>query len=97
MRDKIKLAESPEPGKIREKPARDMGNLAGSRFHSRRFLSNLARFWRIFQFYLISHVRGTCQGKIVTFGCSGVPGVPWHPQILADQIILSQPGGIMST
>ena len=22
-----------------------------------------------------------------------VPGVPWHPQILADQLILSQPGG----
>ena len=23
----------------------------------------------------------------------GVPGVPWHPQILADQLILSQLGG----
>ena len=23
----------------------------------------------------------------------GVPGVPWHPQILADQLTLSQPGG----
>ena len=23
----------------------------------------------------------------------GVPGVPWHPQILTDQLILSQPGG----
>ena len=23
----------------------------------------------------------------------GVPGVPWHPQILADQFTLSQPGG----
>ena len=22
-----------------------------------------------------------------------VPGVPWHPQILADQLTLSQPGG----
>ena len=22
----------------------------------------------------------------------GVPGVPWHPQILADQLTLSQPG-----
>ena len=22
----------------------------------------------------------------------GVPGVPWHPQILIDQLILSQPG-----
>ena len=26
------------------------------------------------------------------------PGMPWHPQILADQLTLSQPGGqIMST
>ena len=27
-------------------------------------------------------------------GCRpwGVPGVPWHPQILADQLTLSQPG-----
>ena len=23
----------------------------------------------------------------------GVPAVPWHPQILADQLTLSQPGG----
>ena len=23
----------------------------------------------------------------------GVPGVPWHPQILADQLTLSQPEG----
>ena len=23
----------------------------------------------------------------------GVPGVPWHPQILADQLTLSKPGG----
>ena len=23
----------------------------------------------------------------------GVPVVPWHPQILADQLTLSQPGG----
>ena len=23
----------------------------------------------------------------------GVPGVPWHTQILADQLILFQPGG----
>ena len=23
----------------------------------------------------------------------GVPGVPWHPQILANQLTLSQPGG----
>ena len=23
----------------------------------------------------------------------GVPGVPWHTQILADQLTLSQPGG----
>ena len=23
----------------------------------------------------------------------GVPGLPWHPQILADQLTLSQPGG----
>ena len=23
----------------------------------------------------------------------GVPGVPWHPQILADHLTLSQPGG----
>jgi hypothetical protein len=23
----------------------------------------------------------------------GVPGVPWHPQILADQLTLFQPGG----
>ena len=23
----------------------------------------------------------------------GSAGVPWHPQILADQLILSQPGG----
>jgi hypothetical protein len=23
----------------------------------------------------------------------GVPGVPWHPQILGDQLTLSQPGG----
>ena len=23
----------------------------------------------------------------------GVPGVPWHPQILADKLTLSQPGG----
>ena len=23
----------------------------------------------------------------------GVPGVPWHPQILADQLTPSQPGG----
>ena len=23
----------------------------------------------------------------------GVPGVPWHPQILADQLTLSQPRG----
>ena len=23
----------------------------------------------------------------------GVPEVPWHPQILADQLTLSQPGG----
>ena len=23
----------------------------------------------------------------------GVPWVPWHPQILADQLTLSQPGG----
>ena len=23
----------------------------------------------------------------------GVPGVPWYPQILADQLTLSQPGG----
>ena len=23
----------------------------------------------------------------------GVPGVPWHTQILADQLNLSQPGG----
>ena len=22
----------------------------------------------------------------------GVPGMPWHPQILADQLTLSQPG-----
>ena len=28
----------------------------------------------------------------------GVPGMPWHPQILADQLTLSQPGGqIMPT
>ena len=24
---------------------------------------------------------------------SGVPGVPWNPQNLADQLTLSQPGG----
>ena len=24
---------------------------------------------------------------------TGVPGVPWHSQILADQLTLSQPGG----
>ena len=23
----------------------------------------------------------------------GVPGVPWHSQILADQLTLSEPGG----
>ena len=23
----------------------------------------------------------------------GVPGVPWHPQILADQLTLPKPGG----
>ena len=23
----------------------------------------------------------------------GVPGVPWHPKILADQLTISQPGG----
>ena len=28
----------------------------------------------------------------------GVPGMPWHPQILADQLTLSQSGGqIMPT
>ena len=33
--------------------------------------------------------------KGVTAGLSslGVPGVPWHTQILADQLTLFQPGG----
>ena len=38
--------------------------------------------------------------EYVSIGVSslGVPWVPWHPQILADQLILSQPGWqIMST
>ena len=36
----------------------------------------------------------------ITAGVSslGVPGVPWHTQILANQLTLSQPGGqIMPT
>ena len=33
--------------------------------------------------------------QMLTAGVSslGVPGVPWHPQILADQLPLSQPAG----
>ena len=33
--------------------------------------------------------------KIFDTGVSsmGVPGVPWHPKILADQLTLYQPGG----
>jgi len=32
---------------------------------------------------------------VITSGLSslGVPGVPWHTQILADQLTLYQPGG----
>ena len=34
-------------------------------------------------------------GNLTTAGLSslGVPGVPWHTQILADQLTLFQPGG----
>ena len=34
--------------------------------------------------------------QMLTAGVSslGVPGVPWHPQILADQLTLSQPRGV---
>ena len=31
--------------------------------------------------------------KVAGVSSLGVPGVPWHPQILADQLILSQPEG----
>ena len=35
------------------------------------------------------------ESEVETLGVSslGVLGVPWHPQILADQLTLSQPGG----
>ena len=31
--------------------------------------------------------------KISGVSSLGVPGMPWHPQILADQLTLSQPDG----
>ena len=34
------------------------------------------------------------QGNLLTgLSSLGVPGVPWHPQILVDQLTLSQPRG----
>ena len=32
-------------------------------------------------------------GTIAGLSSLGVPGVPWHTQILADQLTLIQPGG----
>ena len=32
-------------------------------------------------------------GTIAGLSSLGVPGVPWHTQILADQLTLLQPGG----
>ena len=29
---------------------------------------------------------------LLSLGVLGMPGVPWHPQILADQLTLSRPG-----
>ena len=35
-----------------------------------------------------------CEGKYIPgLSSLGVPGVPWHTQILTDQLTLFQPGG----
>jgi hypothetical protein len=34
-----------------------------------------------------------CHSENTGMSSLGVPGVPWHTQILADQLTLSQPGG----
>ena len=48
-------------------------------------------------FQKISQLRAVarCENAGVRAGPSslGVPGVPWHTQILADQLTLFQPGG----
>ena len=38
---------------------------------------------------------GSSSLSMMLQGCRprGMPGVPWHPQILADQLTLSQIGG----
>ena len=32
-------------------------------------------------------------GNLAGLSSLGVPGMPWHSQILADQLTLSEPGG----
>ena len=34
-----------------------------------------------------------CDPGLLSLGVPGVPGVPWHTQILADQLTLFQPRG----
>ena len=45
--------------------------------------------------YVSKHLLTYGQSSHMCTGVSslGVPGVPWHPQILTDQLTLSQPGG----
>ena len=44
------------------------------------------------RFFLQIELLNFC-AKIAGLSSLGVPGVPWHSQILADQLTLFQPGG----
>ena len=47
---------------------------------------------------LNERLKKTYNSGLLSLGVPGVPGVPWHTQILADQLTLFQPGGkIMPT
>ena len=46
----------------------------------------------IWQFYFLT-LRTFLPRGFFTFLVAVAHGVPWHPQILADQLTLSQPGG----
>ena len=44
-------------------------------------------------FSLFQHQMSYQNVSLTGMSSLGVPGVPWHPQILADHLTLYQPGG----
>ena len=60
----------------------DFGKLHSSKLEKNNYIQHHQSFWFIGRSLYIPGLSSL-----------GVPGVPWHPQFLADQLTLSQPWG----